>query len=311
MQPPGPSLDWRSQEGVLFIPKIRLNAHILEGGELFPVGRFSKCRGSAHLVLPPPSLPHSAPHPAHHLLSITPARWKIARFGTTPELIRFCLFPPAAVGRFPGWVGGGLRSSLRLPDGQRLFALTGFSVDLHPRDISAANDIRVPTSCTWMAIVVASVGTRLLPFLPRRREPPAPPSRPLSAGILGPLKKTPSCLQRAATCPPPVVHPGPYATSRLQEPGLQVCWPHLRSKPSSISPSTSPGALAPLVPCLPLHRAFTHGSFDRRTSRSRGLMSADVSLHSLVLTVLQGQSLNLTSGHLLDFFFFFFSWHTL
>lgn len=177
-----------------------------------------------------------------------------------------------------------LRSSLS--DGQRLFALTGFS-------------------CTWMAIVVASVGTRLLPFLPRRREPPAPPSRPLSAGILGPLKKTPSCLQRTATCPPPVVHPGPYATSRLQEPGLQVCWPHLRSKPSSISPSTSPGALAPLVPCLPLHRAFTHGSFDRRTSRSRGLMSADVSLYLLVLTVLQGQSLNLTSGHLLDFFFFF------
>lgn len=34
---------------------------------------------------------HSAPHPAHHLLSITLAQWKIARFSTIPGLIHFCV----------------------------------------------------------------------------------------------------------------------------------------------------------------------------------------------------------------------------
>lgn len=151
---------------------------------------------------------HSASHPAHHLLSITLAQWKIARFSTTPGLIHFCLFL---------WLWGDFLlcrdrvgsydpASISLMNRDFLHCQTGFSVDFQLLDtsrhfpISAANDIRVPTNCTCVPFVVrlvASMGTRLLCSCPREGS-----LLPLHPGLyspvsphLGPLKKTPSCFQ--------------------------------------------------------------------------------------------------------------------
>lgn len=92
----------------------------------------------AVLLLFTSPLLHSAPHPAHHLLSITLAQWKIARFSTTLGLIHFCL-SLRLWGDFllcRNRVGSYDPASDSLMNRDFLHWQTGFSVDFQLLDIS-------------------------------------------------------------------------------------------------------------------------------------------------------------------------------
>lgn len=120
---------------------------------------------SPHAKRPPPTHPHLCTTPSSSPAFNHPGSVEDCQIRRHSGADSFLPFSPRGCGEISCSVvtgGGFLRSSLRLPDGRRLLALTGFRVDLHLRDISAANDIRVPTNCSWVAIVVASMGTRLL-----------------------------------------------------------------------------------------------------------------------------------------------------
>lgn len=141
----------------------------------------------------------SAPRPAHHLLSITLAQWKIARFSTAPGLIHFCL-SPRLWGDFllcRDRVGSYDPASDSLVN---RVCQTGFSVevvwifrllDTGPRHFPV--DVRVPTCMPIVVQLVASMGSRLfcscpgegslLPLHPGLYSPGSP--------HLGPLKNHP------------------------------------------------------------------------------------------------------------------------
>lgn len=158
----------------------------------------------AVLLLFTSPLLHSAPHPAHHLPSITLAQWKIARFSTTPGLIPFCLslrlwgdFLLCRDGE-----GSYDPASDSLVNRDSLISLLSvwiFACWTLPRHLCckrhpSPHQLHLDAVC---GVIGSVYGFQAPLFLPWRREPPAPPSRPLFTSVTTPepAQKTPSCFQ--------------------------------------------------------------------------------------------------------------------